>query len=159
MALDQEQFSLKNAMARVWTENNHLTDQEKAIIGSLEGIDSIEGPKSEDDLISAQTALGFLTSFRNSLGEEALTSWFTSDALNYPETINKYIIEIAYDLYCYKIPKYKLGLWGTFLDNLVLHIEQTRSHIATLNYDDLLYDPIVSGHTISNTDRCVKLSQ
>ncbi len=157
MALDPEHFNLKNAMQRVWDCATRLTEQEKTIVGPLKGIDAATGPRSEDELSSTQLALSFLSSFRERLGEDALEAWFAPDARDYPSFLRKYIYEVAYDLFSYDLPSDKTELWTTFLEALIPYIIESKSHIATLNYDDLIYDKIVEGITIN--DKRYKPSQ
>jgi hypothetical protein len=156
MTLDPEHFSLTNAMQRVWSCEKRLTAEEKKIIGALKGITAEDGPTSEDDLVSTQRALGFLSDFRQSLGKEALETWFTQDAIGYPETLRKYIFEVSKELFSYNIPVERHAHWHNFLLSFIIFVRDTRSHVATLNYDDLLYDPIVTGFEIS-TDQTIFL--
>tara|TARA_R110000868_G_scaffold393332_2_gene664295 strand:+ start:80 stop:1204 length:1125 start_codon:yes stop_codon:yes gene_type:complete len=146
MALNPDHFLLTNAMTRVWDCPTRLSVGEKTTLGSLKGIETATGPKNEDELATAQVALAYLSSFRAELGDEALSEWFKEDALNYPGTLNKYVFEVAYELYSYLIPEEQRTLWKDFLTSLTCFIRDTRSHIATLNYDDLLYAPFVDGH-------------
>lgn len=146
MALNPDHFLLTNAMNRVWACPSRLSEGEKRTLGSLKGIEKETGPQSEDDLTSAQIALAYLSSFQARLGDQALREWFKEDALNYPNTLNKYVFEVAFELYNYTIPRTSMKLWDDFLTHLVIFIRDTRSHIATLNYDDLLYAPFVDGH-------------
>ena len=155
MALNADHFLLTNAMTRVWNCLTRLSEGEKTTLGSLKGIETATGPKNEDELATAQVALAYLSSFRAELGDEALSEWFKEDALNYPGTLNKYVFEVAYELYSYSIPEEKQELWNDFLTNLICFIRDTRSHVATLNYDDLLYAPFVDGHPIQNGDYVV----
>jgi hypothetical protein len=158
MALDPEHFSLTNAMQRVWACEKRLTPEEKTIIGALKGISAKDGPTSEDDLVSTQRALGFLSDFRQSLGKEALETWFTQEALGYPEALRKYVFEVSRELFEYEIPKAREARWHTFLSYFITFVRDTRSHVSTLNYDDLLYEPIVSGFNVNN-EVTIKLSK
>lgn len=151
MALDAKHFRLTNAMKRVW-DSDKLNTLEKATIGSLQGIEPNTGPLSEPDLLSTQIALNFLSSFRGTLGEDALATWFKEEALQFPETLRKYIFYVAHELYSYTIPDDRTEAWQTFLEGFVTFIKDTRSHVATLNYDDLIYEPIVSGILIEGNN-------
>ncbi|MCA0044730.1 hypothetical protein [Celeribacter litoreus] len=144
MALDPDHFSLMKAMTRVW-ESGTLSTKEKELIGALEGIETETGPTSEEELISTQIALTLLSDFRSRLGKEALDTWFTADAKDFPNTLRKYIFEVAHELYSYEISAEKAKQWQAFTQNLISFIVTTLSHVATLNYDDLLYEKIVNG--------------
>lgn len=144
MALNPDHFSLAKAMERVWNCPTKLSLEEKATIGSLKGFDADTGPQSEDDLISTQLALGFLTAFQKRLGQAARDTWLTPDARKYPHTLRKYIFEVAHELYDYKIPQARQDDWNAFIQSLLTFVAQTGSHIATLNYDDLLYEEVMT---------------
>ncbi|WP_417271163.1 hypothetical protein [Celeribacter sp.] len=144
MALDPNHFLLTNAMTRVW-ESGALTNEAKDLIGALKGIEPETGPRSETDLISTQIALSLLTDFRSRLGADALETWFTDTAKTFPLTLRKYVFEVAFDLYNYGIPDDKLGQWAEFTQSFIRFIMETKSHVATLNYDDLIYEKIVEG--------------
>ena len=115
----------------------------------MKGIDATTGPPSEDELASTQLALSFLSAFKERLGADAMNKWFAADALEFPQSLRKYIFEVASELFHYDIPDDKTALWVKFLEELIPFIRDTRSHIATLNYDDLIYDKIVSGIVIA----------
>lgn len=144
MALDPDHFSLSNAMARLW-QSEKLTAAEKAIFGQLRGINPDTGPTSEQDLISAQLALELLSDFKELLGDEARANWFRADAIEFPNTIRKYVYWISADLFNYKIPQEKQATWEKFTRSLIPYIMDSKTHIATLNYDDLIYGKIVDG--------------
>ncbi len=150
MALNPEHFHLTKAMERVWNDSSLVSDEEKELIGALKGIESETGPTSEDELISTQYALTLLSQFRHQLGEDALDSWFTTDAKNFPETLQKYVFQIAHELYNYELEPEALAAWEPFIKSFIKFVVDTRSHVATLNYDDLLYEKIVNGVCIED---------
>ena len=147
MALNPEHFSLANAMNRVW-DGDSLDTKQKELIGALKGIDAGTGPTGEDELIATQIALGLLSDFRDRLGDDALDRWFTGYAKNFPHTLRRYIFEIAFDLYSYEVPAAKQNLWENFTQHFIKFIMETKSHVATLNYDDLIYEKVVNGVVI-----------
>jgi hypothetical protein len=149
MAISPSHFDLTKAMARVWDK---LDQSDKKILGSLKGIDAQNGPRSEEELISTQSALAYLNNFRQTLGAEALDTWFTKDATKYPDILNKFIFKVADELFKYSQGDADASNFSRFRSDLERFLRRTKSHVATLNYDDLIYDHLVTTLT-KNKDR------
>lgn len=65
-------------------------------------------------------------------------SWLSNDGQVFPAAIEKFITSVAWHFHHFSgfLPK-------VFLDELVNYIKHTQSHIATLNYDNLLYQSLI----------------
>lgn len=144
MALDPNHFSLTAAMQDIW-QGQSLTVDQKENFGKLKGINPQTGPTSEEDLISAQIALELLESFREKLGDDAQSSWFTEPAKSFPITIRTYVYKVASRFMGYQPTGDNKEIWNKFLESFISYIMDSKSHIVTLNYDDLIYDKIVYG--------------
>ncbi len=136
MSLDPDYFELQSGLEYVWNSNDYLSDVHKELILSAIS-DTTEKipPSSEEQLDKLQIAIiatEFLCSF-----EISGTSWVSDAAKELPSAFRKYIHEVAY--YFHRSEKF---LPREFIDPLSEYIKQTKSHIITLNYDNLLYDSL-----------------
>ena len=64
--------------------------------------------------------------------------WLTPEGLQFPTAVGNYIHKVATRLH-----SYPNGLPDSFLRPLIEFVSETKSHVATLNYDKLLYDPFL----------------
>ncbi|MBU2591397.1 MAG: SIR2 family protein [Nitrospinota bacterium] len=136
MALDPEYFPLKAGLNSVWNNTCHLKPEHKSLIlSAISGTTKELAPVSEEQLDKLQTAI-FSIEFLNSLETNNL-SWVSDLARDLPEAFKKYIHEVG--LYFHRHNK---SLPDTFIDPLSKYIKETKSHVATLNYDNLLYDSL-----------------
>lgn len=134
MALDPEHFSLRNGLTSVWNDTNHLSKKHKELIlSAIAGTTEENPPCSESQLDQLQVAIiatEFLCNF-----EVGGTSWVSPEAKELPSTFKKYIHEVALHFHRsgQKLP-------DDFIVPLSRYIKDTKSHVFTLNYDNLLYD-------------------
>lgn len=135
LALNNEHFLLANAIQHIWDDPEILgVDEKRCILQCLirEGNHPPEGEHELDVLQLAVTACGFLARLE---GEELL--WLSNHGRDFPETISKFIHKVATQLHLYEG-----NLPDAFIEPLCEFLRVTKSHIATLNYDRLLYDEI-----------------
>ena len=134
LALDPQYFSLGNGLTSVWNDTNHVSKEHKnLILSAIEGTTEETPPCSEDQLDQLQVAIvatEFLCHF-----EVDGTSWVSPQAKELPSTFKKYIHEVALHFH-----RSGLELPDEFLEPLSDYIKKTKSHVVTLNYDNLLYD-------------------
>ena len=134
MALAPNYFALSNGLESVWNNTNLLSQEHKTlIVSAIEGTTPEAPPSSEDQLDKLQVAIiaaDFLR--RLDIGE---TSWLTDQAKELPSAFKQYIHEVAIHFHNsgQKLP-------AKFLSPLSDYIKTTKSHVCTLNYDNLLYD-------------------
>lgn len=137
LALDQDFFSLQNGLESVWNNTEHLSkDHKDLILSAIEGTTDELPPSSEDQLDKLQVAIiatEFLSNF-----EVSGTPWISEPAKELPVTFRKYIHEVA--LHFQRSGK---TLPDTFVGPLSEFIKSTKSHVVTLNYDNLLYDAFI----------------
>jgi len=142
MAIDPSYYNLATALSAVWNNTNTLSAQHKSLIQSaIPGTSNLAPPSSEsqlDQIHGAISAAKYLQGF----GTQNI-SWLTDHAQQIPEIFRKFIHEVA--LYFHRSP-YKLP--ENFVANLSQFIHATKSHIATLNYDNLLYDSLLQSQVL-----------
>ncbi len=64
--------------------------------------------------------------------------WLSEEGQEFPVAVGNYLHKVATDLHLYegRLPR-------NFIDPLIDFIRRTGSHVATLNYDKLLYEPFI----------------
>jgi len=138
MALDPVYFSLKTALHNVWNDSNLLTESQKRLIQSaLPKTSNKSYPESEDMLDDVQIAI---------FASELLQAYETEDV----EWLNGSSREIvaAFKKFTHQVGLYfqfsNQRLPEKFVADLSEYIEDSKSHIAVLNYDNLIYDALCS---------------
>lgn len=146
MALNPAHFSLDRALAEIWERPNFLTDVHKQLIQRcLQRQGPPEGEEELDTLHQAVTYCKALTHIG-----EGNVHWLTEDGLRFPEITATYIHKVATRLH-----NYDGSLPPRFEDALVEFVRATRSHIATLNYDKLLYNSFIDNEIFNGYDGCL----
>ncbi len=142
MALDPVYFSLQNALAQTWNDAGVLDERQKGLIrrcllaerdSVIEGDLAAVVPTSEAELGTLQRVLAACDEIAR-VGRDAGNGWLTDDGLMFPVAIRSYIQATASYLH-----RNRYYLPDEFFDPLCKHVLDHRSHIATLNYDELLY--------------------
>lgn len=139
MALDPTYFSLNAGLSSVWAEAGPdcLTSDDRVRIARLAGLpDTNSAPSSEDQLLMLHRVIS-ACDFLNSVSISGLP-WLTDEAQPFPNAVRAFIGKVA--LYFHEYPK---PLEGSFVDRLCEFLSSTPCHIATLNYDNLLYQPLI----------------
>lgn len=138
MALNPNYFSLPMGLHSVWNSTEHLSPEHKALITSaIPGTSPILPPSAEwqlDKLHGAILATEHLNSF-----ESNDIAWVTPFAKQLPSAFRTFIHEVG--MYFHQSGQ---QLPAAFSDPLADFIRQTASHVATLNYDNLLYDSLIA---------------
>jgi len=137
-ALDSEYFSLSRGLECVWSSTDHLSMGHKSLIISAITEATIDAPPSSekqlDKLQLAIVAIEYLNSF--TIND---ASWVTEPAQELPQAFKKFVHEVALHFH-----RSAHSLPDDFTDPLSDFIARTKSHIATLNYDNLLYDALLA---------------
>lgn len=137
MALDANHFSLTNAINYIWEHESILDDSERRYIEQcLPGVEGRppEGEHELDILHVAVTACGFL---RHLSGNDV--EWLSDKGKEFPTTIAKFVHKVATHLHNYEAGE----LPASFTSSLCEFIKESNSHVATLNYDRLLYGAMI----------------
>lgn len=134
MALDDNNFSLKRAIEKIWESEILTTDQKKLVSDCLPDGNNFDFPEGEefmDQIYIAEVCCRMLSQLRSP------ERWLNSSAADFPKTICKFIHNVAVFFHGIDV-----SLPKSFMTPLIEFIKTTNSHIATLNYDSLLYSPL-----------------
>ena len=134
LALDQEYFALQSGLNTVWNNTEQLSEHHKQlIISAISDSDWENPPNSEEQIDDIQLAL-IAVDFLNNFSTEEL-SWVSEQAHELPSAFRKFLNEVGFYFHesGQALPTY-------FTTPLCDFIKETKSHVATLNYDNLLYD-------------------
>ena len=128
-------------MRQVWQDEEALDDVQRHLISSaIEGIEE-DGPTEEEQLLGTQLALMACRLLSRAVNDDSLQHWLTAEAMRFPDALQKYTYMVAKYFHQYDADHAFNPLWTEFIDHLVLFISDSKSHVATLNYDTLLYQP------------------
>lgn len=137
MSLDSKYFSLSTGLAAIWSGTSSFTQQQKKlVISAIPGLSPTDYPKSEEQLDILHVALvasGFLKSF-----ESRKVKWLSKSSRELPQAFRQFVHEVG--VYFHSSDQ---TLPGSFVTPLVDFVNDTKSHVAVLNYDNLLYDAFV----------------
>ncbi len=144
MALDSDFFSLDKAIGRIW-DGSLLDENHKTLIRRCLADEKRQRPQDENDMDKLQLALS-ACELLNKLGDSR-THWLTKQGQDFPCAVRKLLHKVAGNFHEF------LGrLPPTFSDSLAGFLKDTRSHVATLNYDKLLYQPLIERGVLSGYD-------
>lgn len=134
MALDPRHFSLTNAMADVWADPFAVPDVQKQLISQCIGGNGAI-PQREDQLDPLHLVISACKTLASiNMSQRMDVHWLSQEGQQFPIAVANYIHKVATRLHLYggELPP-------AFLGPLIDFVRRTRSHIATLNYDKLLY--------------------
>jgi hypothetical protein len=140
MALQSDFFSLDNAIGATWDDPEVLDDAVKALVSCcLPG--EADRPHEESELDTLQlvvSACEFLG--RTGAGQ---ISWLTDDGLRFPLAVRTFLYRTAlhFHLQDFRLP-------DGFTTALASFLHETKSHIATLNYDNLIYQSMIEAQVL-----------
>ncbi len=136
MALDPEYFQLTAGLNSAW---DSFSKDEKLLIS----LGSNTMPSSEAELENHHV---IMTACKKLMDKENnKLSWLSDDGRNFPDLYQNFIYKTAKYFF-----EYENNLPNSFIDSLIEHIKKKdRCHIATLNYDKLLYAPLIAKKTLS----------
>jgi len=143
MALDPQYFRLESALRSVWNGSEDFHPEHKRLVQSaLPNLNEAEYPQTEAQLDQLQVALlaaKFLRSF-----ETRETRWLAEKAQQLPEAFVRFIHEVA--AYFHEA---EWVLPPEFVQSLSSYVSDSASHVATLNYDCLLYDALTNSGVLA----------
>lgn len=146
MALDPEYFKLKSGLDNVWQLSTNLTPNHKQLIQStFRTISEKDGPQSEAQLDELQVALFAVKTLKKYDDTNPNSQKGLQDMAHDTSTaFKKYIHEVG--IYFHR---YKEQLKEEFTGPLTTYIKDTYSHVATVNYDNLLYDAFINNAVLN----------
>lgn len=148
MALNPKVFSLDYAIGAVWGDQNILSNDAKDLIRACLPRNGSDRPHGESDLDTLQLSLSaceFLLGIPN-----RGCHWLSNDGQKFPVAVKRFIYQTAYVFHYSDI-----DLPSSFVDPLVEFIRDSESHIATVNYDKLLYNAMLRERILSGYDGCL----
>lgn len=148
-ALDNDFFSLEAALSTAWTDSNLLTEIQRTLILQClpEVVLEASGPpRTEADLDRLQRVLAACEEIKkHEIGDTE--QWLSPHGREFPLAIRAYIHGTA--SYFHK-STHTLPL--DFTSTLREYILESRSHVATLNYDRLLYSAFTGTEVFQGYD-------
>lgn len=149
MALNPRYFALKAGLHHAWNNTAHLLAEQKTLItNAIPGTNRDTPPCSEEQLDKLHGAIG-ATEYLNAF-EGNGQSWVTEYAKKVPSAFRTFIHEVG--MYFHDSG---LVLPPAFIDPLASFIQETASHVATLNYDNLLYDALIKKQLLNGFNRLI----
>lgn len=152
-ALDNEFFDLENGLRYAWHGSGLLEEAQKRLIQQCLPAEVIEGevadfPRREEELDRLQRVLAACDEIsKHEISDEV--RWLSDHGRQFPRAIRSFIHSAASYFH-----SGQHSLPATFMDPLIDWIRSSRSHIATLNYDDLLYRGFI-GTDVFNGYSCL----
>ncbi|MEL6840686.1 MAG: SIR2 family protein [Pseudomonadota bacterium] len=148
-AISNDYFSLERVLRDAWDSGDVLTDRQKQLIQSCLSEDVLDdeevAPTSEaelDDLHRVLSACDTIRSFEDRIpGQDG--NWLSQLGLEFPAAIRRYIHNAACRFNSAApglLDANERCLPDMFEQALRTYIMDVGAHIATLNYDDLLYE-------------------
>lgn len=140
-ALDNDFFCLDRALNIAWNDPDVLTEKQRELILRClptEIVEAAGAPTSEDHLETLQRTLA-ACDLINELEDETSEGWLTEHGREFPAAIRSYMHRAACEFHMggHALP-------NDFAQNLRSFVCRTKSHIATLNYDKLLYSAFIN---------------
>lgn len=137
MALNPDFFSLDSAIGRVWDGEGALGDEAKSLIRDcLVDDEDTDRPHGEEDLDSLQLVVS-ACDFLAKVGRQDI-HWLSDQGRKFPNAVRKFLYRTSLQFH-----QHEHGLPLEFTRPLAGFVHETSSHIATLNYDSLLYQPMI----------------
>lgn len=152
MALNPDYFKLDSGFHSVWETSTSLSPEQKKLIQStIPTLSEKNSSSIEDKLDELQLALFAAETLRR-YDDKKITDqkWLTDSAKEAPTAFKKCIHETS--IYFHDSGK---GLPNKFVKPLADYIKKTKSHVAILNYDNLLYDAFIAEKVLHGRDHLV----
>ncbi|MFA0923619.1 hypothetical protein [Xanthomonas fragariae] len=136
MALDPEFYSLDSAIGCAWDGEDSFDEATRELVRCCLVDPAKERPHGEDDMDALQLVISscdFLASMRR-----GGANWLSDHGQQFPAAVRKFLYQTA--LHFHQGEKL---LPLHFVDPLAAFLLDTKSHVATLNYDNLLYQRMI----------------
>lgn len=141
MALAPDFFSLDNAIGRIWEESPALDEQTKDLVRCCLG-DEADRPHGEEDLDELQLVVSACDFLSRTGGGEI--HWLSEHGKLFPAAVRKFLYQTSL-----RFHQGDFGLPLEFTRPLAAFLHETQSHVATLNYDNLLYQPMIEAYVLN----------
>jgi len=144
MALNPDAFNLTRVMHDVWNLAHFLTPYDKRLISLTLGSEHAI-PQNEQQLDVLHQAVTACKTLKRILSPDL--HWLTEHGQRFPVAVAKYIHMVASRLHLTDA-----DLPQPFITALADFIRNTNSHVATLNYDRLLYGEFIDRGILAGFD-------
>lgn len=144
MAVDPNHFRIDAGLNHAWT-NLPLEQQDriKNLITDKSDLNSEEQLDKHYAVIQACLMLNKIESHSN-------LEWLHPNAKQFPENFRSFIADTAWYFFDYVCTDaVKSSQLDKFIENLKTYISKNNTHLATLNYDGLIYDRIVNSEIMN----------
>jgi len=132
-------------MADVWNNPFAISEVHKDLISQcLGGNGAI--PQREEQLDPLHLVISACKTLNSiNMSQRMNVHWLSQEGQQFPIAVGNYIHKVATRLHLFD-----RSLPQAFLEPLIGFIRQTKSHIATLNYDKLLYGAFLDANLMAN---------
>jgi hypothetical protein len=142
MALNPEFFSIDYAIGRVWQSEKVLDETSKALVRQCLVQDgNADRPHGEADLDSLHLVVSACDLLERTSGQGP--HWLSEHGRQFPIAVRRFIYKTALHFH-----QRDFGLPVEFSAPLAEFVHETNSHIATLNYDNLLYQSMIEARVL-----------
>lgn len=151
LALDDTFFDLTTALRAAWEldpESGLSPEDKRRIVRCMDSDGSTTPPTREDHLDILQRVVS-VCDFLNRVGN-ADVHWLSEEGQRFPESVRRYPGIAASHFH-----GYEGGLPDEFIDPLIEYVKKHKAHVATLNYDNLLYKEFVGRDMCNGYDGCL----
>lgn len=143
MALDPIHFSLQRALNYVWELDYVLSPTQKELLSRCISDIQPQCPNGEDELDILHQVCSYC-SYLNSIKTTDGYHWLSQYGNEFPKVAANFIHKTATELH-----NYNGELPVDFSEPLISFVRETNSHIATLNYDKLLYNCFIDNQLLN----------
>lgn len=145
LAIDKNYFELEKGLKKAW---DAFSEQDRQIIGLGNGV----MPSKEEELENHHLIMSSCQELKR-LGENI--NWLSNDGQKFPDIYQTYIYKVAKHFFDYDLQS--PSIYDNFIDNLCEYIKANKGkcHIATLNYDKLLYGTFIEKQIVKGYDGCL----
>ena len=143
MALDATLFSLDDAIGRAWDGEGVFDQETRALVRCcLVDDGDIERPHGEEDLDALQLVVSSCD-FLDRMSQGG-SHWLSEHGQRFPAAVRKFLYQTALQFH-----QREVVLPLEFAQPLAAFLHATKSHVATLNYDNLLYQRMIEADVLS----------
>ena len=137
MSLDPDHFRLETAIQTVWGSAVLDEKQKELISNCLPEKPAGSYPKGEHELGLVQGAL-VACDVLSSLSDGNGIDWLSEEGRDFPNSVRSFINHVAAHFF-----NFQGALPPEFISSLIKYVKASKSHVATTNYDRLLYRPFI----------------
>lgn len=143
MALDPTLFSLDEAIGRAWEGEGIFDPETRALVRCcLVDDGDTERPHGEADLDALQLVVSSCD-FLDRMSQGG-AHWLSHHGQRFPTAVRKFLYQTALQFH-----QREVVLPLEFAQPLAAFLHVTQSHVATLNYDNLLYQRMIEAYVLN----------